>query len=213
MESALILEDHPPTRDWLGEVVTEAFGELELATADTLAQGLALIGRRSFDLAVVDLGLPDGRGSQLVAELNRTAPQTLAVVATIFDDDRHLFDAITVGAHGYLLKEEPREQLVARLAGIQRGEPPLSPAIARRLLRHFTQDEPESAGGGVVLSRRELEVLDLLSRGFNRSEIADCLAISVHTAAGHMKSVYRKLHVSGRAEAVREGIRRGLIRL
>ncbi|EHQ53673.1 response regulator protein [Ectothiorhodospira sp. PHS-1] len=225
MRSALVVEDHPDTRVWLGTLIEEAFPGIELEFASTFGQGMEAIGRGGFNLALVDISLPDGSGIDLVAELNERAPETYVVVTTIYDDDRHLFASLRAGAKGYLLKDQQPEKVVVQLRGIAHGEPPLSPGVARRILRYFSSDtvlpvEREAAREATgseprqdcaPLSNREVEVLRLLSRGYNRGDIATALAISPNTAAGYIKAIYRKLNVSGRAEATLEAVRLGLV--
>lgn len=218
MKSCLLLEDHRDTREWFSSLLDTVFPGIRISEADTLEKGHRLLGRDGFDLAVIDLGLPDGSGLDVIDRLSNERPETFRLVATIFDDDAHVFDALRHGAQGYLLKEEPRERLERKLRSIADGEPPLSAGIATRVLRHFrcpetvappAHSEPEAC----PLTDREIEVLHYVSRGLNRAEVARLLEISVHTVADHMKSIYRKLHVSGRAEASLEGVRRGLIDL
>lgn len=210
MKSALLLEDYADTRDWLAELLRSAFDGVEVDEAATIAKARDLLANKQFNLAIIDLNLPDGSGIDFIRELSAASPQTYCVVATISDDDRHLFAALQAGAHGYLLKEQPREALLKRLQGILSGEPPLSPAIARRILRHFHHDmATEKAATG--LTAREQEVLALLAKGCKRGEVATLLGISANTAAEHVKSIYRKLNVSTRAEATLEAARMGLV--
>ena len=142
--------------------------------------------------------------------MRRRAPDTYIVMATIFDDDEHLFMALRAGADGYLLKDQPRERLMEQLNGILRGEPPLSPSIARRMMRHFRQAKDVSLQSD-LLSQREEEVLSLLARGFTRTDISSALGIAASTVATYTKTIYRKLGVSGRAEAALEAVRLGLV--
>lgn len=218
MNNVLVVDDHPETRAWLMRVVRAAFAGARISPAPTLAQARQHVGRERFDLALVDLGLPDGSGCSLIEEVSRQSPETYLVVTTIFDDDQHLFRALEAGASGYLLKDEPEEQLVERLQGILRGNPPLAPGIARRILRHF-HDRPRDGRQGIrhsggkagLLSERETEVLSLLAKGLNRTDVARVLDITPNTAAGHVKSIYRKLNVSGRAEATLEAVQMGIV--
>lgn len=210
MQSVLIIEDHLETRSWLATIIEETFPQTRVAEAGTLEQAREQIAERVFNLALVDLSLPDGSGIRLLEELQHRCPDTYLVVTTIFDDDQHLFDSLRAGASGYLLKDQPARQIAEALAGIAAGKPPLTPAIARRILRHF--QKPESrADTRPALSERELEVLGLLAKGMARNDIARLLDISANTAAGHIKSIYRKLNVSGRAEAALEAVQLGLI--
>jgi DNA-binding NarL/FixJ family response regulator len=137
------------------------------------------------------------------------------VVATIFDDDAHLFPALRAGAQGYLLKDQPPEQLVKQLRGISEGHPPLSPSIARRLLEHFhvAQQLPASVFDAecLQLSPREREVLVHLARGISIADIGVEMAISRHTVSDHVKNIYRKLNISSRAEAALQAKNMGLV--
>jgi DNA-binding NarL/FixJ family response regulator len=139
MKQGLIVEDLPDARAWLLEATQAAFPEMTLCTADCLAAARAATAACAFDIALVDLGLPDGDGLDLIRELAPT--DTLCVVTTVFSDDAHLFSALQAGAGGYVLKDRDRDSIADLLRGIAAGQPPLSPAIARRLLRFF-QREP-----------------------------------------------------------------------
>jgi len=132
--------------------------------AASRAEGLAQLAGPACDVALVDIDLPDGSGLDVIAALRERTPRTVSIVTTIFDDDAHVFPAMLAGAQGYLLKEQPREQFVAGLQGILRGEPPLSPAIARRMITHFNSTGLAASGGEVALTARETEVLRLVPR-------------------------------------------------
>jgi DNA-binding NarL/FixJ family response regulator len=212
MRSALILEDHDEPRQWLIKLVQEAFPGIETEAAATLAQARVHVAKKEFDLALVDINLPDGSGTELVSELRQSRARTYVVMATIFDDDRHLLPALRAGAQGYLLKDQPRERLLSQLIGISSGQPPLSPSAARRILRHVQQQPPVvDTTAESTLTERETEALNLLARGFNRNEIATAMGITVNTVAGYTKSIYTKLDVSSRAEATLAAVRLGLI--
>ncbi|TWO65005.1 response regulator transcription factor [Caenimonas sedimenti] len=218
MKHALIVEDLPDIRAWLGEVAISAFPELQVTSAARRDEALRCIQGGRFDLALIDLGLPDGSGLDVVAALRRAQPQALPVVVTIYDDDDHLFPALQAGAFGYLLKEQPRETLVAQLLRMVDGEPPLSPPIARRVLAYFaTAAEMRQAAmrqleEQVHLTDRETEVLQRVAKGYTLPEIAQQFGLSRHTIADYIKQIYRKLNVSSRAEAALEAARRGLVR-
>ena len=206
----LIVDDLASSRDWLAGAVTLAFPGIAITVAGTLAQAIAL-GDPAPPLALIDLGLPDGSGVELIERLH---PQgTLCVVATVFDDDAHLFPALRAGAQGYVLKDQSPETLAAMLEGIADGRPPLSPSIARRLLRHFQPLAPTAADTDTApaLTLRETDVLRLVAKGVSVAEAADLLELSRHTVAGYLKDVYRKLSVRSRAEATLEAMRRGLV--
>jgi len=209
MKQSLIIEDVPDAQLWLSDALRDAYSQIDIKTAATLNAALAIIKANKFDIALVDLNLPDGSGVDAIYQIKRTSPDTLVIVVTIYDDDEHLFPALQAGAQGYLLKEQPRKQIVQRLKGIESGEPPLSPAIARRLLRHFNHQPPAKH---VHLTNRETDVLTLIAKGIKLAEVAEMLTISRNTAAGYVKEIYRKLDVSSRAEATLEATRRGLVK-
>jgi DNA-binding NarL/FixJ family response regulator len=208
---ALVVDDLASSRDWLARAAQLAFPGIEVAQAASLAEAFALCDPPP-PLALIDLGLPDGSGVRLIERLHPLG--TLCVVATVFDDDAHLFPALHAGAQGYVLKDQAPETLAAMLAGIASGQPPLSPSIARRLLRHFQPPAPaqtEAAQTEAALTARETDVLRLIAKGLSVGEAADLLALSRHTVAGYLKDIYRKLSVGTRAEATLEAMRRGLV--
>ena len=241
----LIVEDNPVARSFLCRVVRESFsdahhiteaGDLETARRHISLTGGAqgLHGVDPFKLILVDLELPDGNGLELLVELAQY-PAT-KIVTTLYSDDDHLFPALQCGADGYLLKEDRFEVLVEELQRIVRGQPPLSPAIARRLLTHFRHGSPSDSRApdsgfanlsGFTTSRpvpiekqapdherltpRESEVLTYLSKGFTIKEIASLMGIKWFTVNDHIKSIYKKLNVSSRAEAAVLASKQGLV--
>jgi DNA-binding NarL/FixJ family response regulator len=228
MHSVLLLEDFADTRAWLCEVLHTAFNPIEITEAATVAQARAQLANKTFDLALIDINLPDGNGIDVIRDINRDSPATYCVVATIFDDDDNIFTALQAGAQGYLLKEQPAEELIRNLQGLIRGEPPLSPAIARKILRHFQssgQPSGQSSGQSSArspaqspqpandLSEREKEILALVAKGLKRGDIGPLLGISPHTVATHVKTIYSKLNVTSRAEATVAALRLGLVKL
>jgi DNA-binding NarL/FixJ family response regulator len=206
----LIVEDQPATAAGLQQVLVSAFPGIDVCIAATLAQARALLREHAPELALVDLSLPDGSGAELIEHLAAVLPRCHRVVTTIFSDDVHLFPALRAGAHGYLLKDQPREQMAKALAGIVDGEPPLSPAIARRLLQVF---QPAAVAHQTDrLTPRERETLALIAKGFKLPDVALQLGVTRNTAAGFIKAIYRKLNIGSRAEATLEAARRGLVR-
>ncbi len=205
----LMVEDVADTRHWLRGLLASVFGRAGIDEAGTLKQARPLLAAHTYDMALIDLELPDGSGVELVRDVNRRWPHTWCVIATTFDDDAHLFDALRAGARGYLLKEQSDAQIVRHLRGILDDQPPLSPRIARRVLSFFGAGN--EAAGASVLTARELQVLTLIARGLLLKEVAHELNISVHTAGDHVKSVYRKLRVNNRVEATTRALRLGLV--
>jgi len=201
---ALIVEDQDTARDWMEEALKGAFPGVVVEAAASCAAAGRLLARQQFDLALVDLGLPDGSGLSVLAQLGDA---TIRIVATMFEDDEHLYAALRIGVQGYILKDQAQEEMGELLAGIAAGKPPLSGAVARRLLSHFHAAPPAED----PLTAREREVLTLIAKGLTLPKTAELLGISHNTAAGYTKEIYRKLKVNTRAEAVLEAARRGLI--
>lgn len=129
-QRALVVDDLAGSRDWLSRALALAFPGIAVAHASTLAEALAQIAPPP-PLALIDLGLPDGSGVRLIEALRAQSAATLCIVATVFDDDAHLFPALRAGAEGYVLKDQSTEELAEMLKGIAAGQPPLSPSIAR----------------------------------------------------------------------------------
>lgn len=211
MKTGIVVEDLPAPAQWLASVLEESFPGIEVAISSSLAEGRGSLLRIAPQIALIDLGLPDGSGVDLIREISQSLPQCQCVVTTIYADDRHLFPALRAGASGYLLKDQPKERVVAALRGIASGEPPLSPVIAQRLLRVFGQDQADAASKESPLSSRERETLVLIAKGYKLPEVAEQLGVTRNTAAGFIKSIYRKLNISSRAEATLEAARMGLV--
>jgi len=168
---------------------------------------LQAVSQQAPDLALVDLGLPDGSGIDIIRAIKRQRPQSYCVVTTIFDDSDHLFSALHAGADGYLLKDELEQEFVHHLRGILEGRPPLSAAIARKVLSVFRPVADET----VRLAPREEQVLTLIARGYSVRKVGEMLGISQHTVAGYLKTIYQKLQVNSRAEATLRAVDLGLV--
>jgi DNA-binding NarL/FixJ family response regulator len=193
----------------LARVVKKVYQDAQVVEARLCAEAARAIERQAFHLSIVDLGLPDGSGIDVIRLLRQGGTDTEIIVATIFDDDQHLFDAMEAGATGYLLKEHSPEQLVAGLEQMRNGTPPISPSVVRRLVAHFHEPRRTVQNN---LTPREEEVLKLIAKGLNRKDVAELLCISKYTVSDYIKVIYRKLEVSSRAEATLEAERLGLIR-
>lgn len=209
IKRGLIIEDLAATAEWLQRALCEAFPGITVEIAETAAEARAAL-QRAPDIALVDLDLPDGSGIDIIAQISARHPQCHCIVSTIYGDDRYLFPALRAGAQGYLLKDQPLERLVAALQAIDRGEPPLSPAIARRLLGMFAPAGPQPDEH--KLTGRERETLVLIAKGLRLAEVAEQLGVTRNTAAGFVKAIYRKLNISSRAEAALEATRLGLVK-
>jgi DNA-binding NarL/FixJ family response regulator len=214
MKTILLLEDLPEIRAWMRKLVLQVFPGSTIHESARVQDAKEMVAAVKFDLALIDLGLPDGSGVDVVTRLRDVQPEAQSVVVTIHDDDEHLFPALQAGAFGYILKEQARELITEQLQRISAGEPPLSPSIARRVMHYFTEKAKPQAQPSPVpnvsLTDRESEVLLRVAKGYTLPEIGVQLGLSRHTIADYVKQIYRKLNVSSRAEAALEAQRLGL---
>ena len=196
-----------------------------LWAAATRAEALAALGDRMAqapDVLLVDLGLPDGSGLDVIAAARTRWPGVAPMVSTIFGDEEHVLAAIEAGAMGYLLKDATPEAVIGEVRSLHAGGSPINPLVARKLLLHAQRggapaadvaEAIEAAAGDELpsLSARELEVLRLVSRGHTLAEVAQALAVSPHTARTFVRRIYAKLQVKSRGEAVRVAAHQGLL--
>jgi DNA-binding NarL/FixJ family response regulator len=207
----------PRVPEPLLRIVANAPGLTLLAAVGDLAGARHTLARQVPDVLLTDLGLPDGSGIDLIRETARAHPATDIMVITVFGDEEHVLASIEAGATGYMLKDSLPEEFVALIDQLRAGGSPISPVIARCLLRRFQLPNaalaavPTPAADAAGLSTRESEVLGLIAKGFNFAEIARLLGVSPHTITAHVKKIYQKLAVHSRGEAVYEATRMGLL--
>jgi DNA-binding NarL/FixJ family response regulator len=207
-----IIEDDPVMLGKLEAGVTTGEGLMLVGTAQNCAAGRGLIEAGGYDVLLCDLGLPDGSGIDLIRLESAKGRDTDILVITLFADQGKVLGTIRAGARGYLLKDESIEDCMAAIHDIRRGGSPISPIIARQLLREIKPDAPQPETMPVSpLSERESEVLNLLARGFSYAECADILHVSTNTIGTHVKGIYRKLEVNSRAEALFEASTQGIL--
>ena len=210
--TVLIVEDDPPTRKRL-EAVVNGIPSLSLMASTGSASGARTALRGKPDVLLVDLGLPDGSGVDVIREAQRVSPDTRALVITVFVDERHVMDAIAAGAMGYLLKDGSAEYVGHSITALLAGGSPISAPIARPLLEGFLPPGPAVRTGDAPLTARELEILTHIAKGFSVAEVGELLGISARTVTTHVQHIYRKLEVTSRSEAVFEAVNLGLIDL
>ena len=210
MQRILILEDVAETRTWLAGVVRRCFAGARVTEAATLSEARGALRHARFDLALIDLSLPDGDGTTILRELSAATPDTLAIVTTVMASDEAVVGALAAGASGYLLKSDPEPAMERHLRLLSDGVPALSPSIARRIMEHFRK-AADTVQPDVALTARESETLSMIARGLRVAEVAQAMGIADSTVTTHVKAIYRKLGISTRAEAATEAARRGLL--
>jgi DNA-binding NarL/FixJ family response regulator len=209
----LIVEDDPLTRQALADKVGDVPGLHVSAVCGSMAEARALIATCDAAVALTDLGLPDGDGTDLIRLAVARNPPMEVMVITVFGDERHVLRAIEAGATGYLLKDADADSVGESIRALLAGGSPISTSIARHLLRRFRRETPAPLEGAAHLTPREIEVLEVISRGYSNAEIGGLLSMSHHTVNTHIKSIYRKLTVRSRSEAVFEAVQQGLIHI
>jgi DNA-binding NarL/FixJ family response regulator len=223
--SVLLVEDDAPTRWRLHDALAAA--SFEVTSAATLAEAraaLAVSDRPAPKVLLTDLQLPDGHGTELIREVRQRFPDTEIMVISILGDEESVISAITVGATGYLLKDAFPTDIAATVRDLFAGHSPISASIARFIVRRTqgqgqgnlqgqTKAPPLPALNTAKLTPREIDILWGIAKGFSYADIADHLGLSRQTVPGHIKSIYRKLEVNTRGEAVFEALQQGLIRL
>jgi DNA-binding NarL/FixJ family response regulator len=220
MSRVLIVEDDAAFRERYGAILSKDPDFEVVASVGTAGEGLAMLDLRKPDVLLVDLGLPDFSGIEVIRHANQTLPNCECMVVTVFGDEEHVLASIEAGASGYLLKDASEESFLSGIRELMAGGSPISPIIARRLLKRFQPEMPTAtaaaadseATSDVNLSEREREILMLASKGYNYPEMGKLMGISPHTVTSHVKKIYRKLAVHSRGEAVFEANRMGLIR-
>ena len=215
MTKVMIVEDDPAFLNRFCQIVTSD-PEFELfAAVRNGASARESLARGAPDVLLVDLGLPDVSGIEIIRETARRYPETDIMVVTVFGDEEHVLASIEAGATGYLLKDSLPEEFIGVIKELRAGGSPISPVIARQLLKRLRP--PGSAAQAQAqkrgeLSARESEILSLIAKGFSFAEIGKLLAISTHTVTAHVKNIYQKLAVHSRGEAVYEASKMGLLK-
>ena len=204
-----ILEDDPHFQTALVALVEADFG-LRLAFAcDTVADALCAFDRHKPDLVLVDMQLPDGSGLDLIRAA--TAKGAKSLMLTVLADRTSVLSAFEEGAQGYLLKDMEPDRIHDAITAVLAGQSPISPDVATHLLQIVRKVQPEAVAAD-SLTERELTILNMISRGLSYVEVAQAAEISVHTVGDHIKSIYRKLGVNSKIEAVHEARQLGWLR-
>lgn len=213
-QQILIIEDQPDALRLMQAMLEKLFQTRQHQVATDLAQAHRHMGVH-YDLVCCDLRLPDGMSLDWLGQYRQKHPQAHIVVSTMFDDDDLVFASLRAGADGYLLKTDPPDVLHDTLQRLMRGEPPISPSIARKVMLHFrqiaapctTQSDYER------LTPREQKVLSLIAQGMSAKMVAGELCTSHYTVNDQIKSIYQKLGIGNRSEATAQAVRLGLVRV
>lgn len=211
-----IVEDDLGFRSALAQALLAAPDMRLAGTAGTRAEGIALLQGPPVDVLLVDLGLPDGSGIEVIRAAAQQWPSCSVMVSTNFGDETHVMRSIEAGAAGYLLKDSSQAKIVDEIRSLASGGSPISPIIARQVLARFRQNAApagteQPADGPQLLSVREKEVLDFITKGFTAVEIAKLMGLSHFTVRTFVRRIYSKLKVTSKAEAIYEARNQGLL--
>ena len=219
----ILVEDEPATLDHLIQVMQSSPALRLLGVASTAQDAYSLLFMTQPKVALIDLGLPDSSGIEIIKWLNKNQPETEPLVITTFGDEDHVVRSLEAGATGYLLKDYSNDELIGHIVEVANGGSPISPLVARQLLFRIQNNRtteaatpqgrvaPRSLPNASRITDRELMVIQQVAKGFTAQEIAAQMGISTHTVSTHVKRIYKKLHVHSRSEAVYEASMLGLL--
>jgi DNA-binding NarL/FixJ family response regulator len=197
-----VADDHPVVRDGL-RLLFASLADMELVgEAATGRDAVRVAVTEHPDVLVMDLRMPDLDGVAATAEVARVAPGVAVLVLTMFDDDESVFAAMRAGARGYLVKGAAQEEISQAIAAVAAGGAVFGPGVARRVLDYFAAPAPAAGEPFPELTPREREVLDLIAAGLPNAAIATRLALAPKTVGNHISTIFAKLQVATRAEAI-----------
>ena len=208
----MIADDHPVVREGLAAMLNKQADIEVVGEAENGREAIEQARRLHPDVILMDLRMPEVDGVEAMSRIAAESPETRFIVLTTYDNDEFIFKGIEAGARAYLLKDAPRDELFKAIRAVYRGESLIQPAVAGKVLDRFAQlsrqvQVPDS------LSEREVDVIRLMADGAANKEIATGLAISESTVKTHIQTIFQKLGVRDRTEAVMQALRKGIIRL
>jgi len=212
----LVVEDQPNVLKAQTKVLAE-FPDIEIVgEALSGEQALEMLDALKPNVILLDIGLPRMSGIDVTKSVRSTHPDINILIFTIFDEEEKVIDAVVSGAAGYLLKGTPVEKIVEAIKDVNEGGSVIQPNLARallRLIRSPKEPPPAPKADTTTLTKRELEILQIIAKGLSNNEAAKVLGLSKATIRTHLEHIYEKLDVTNRLEAVTEGIREGIITL
>ncbi len=211
--SVLLADDHAVVRKGIREFLEEDPAIRVIAEVSDGEEAVTATVREHPDVAVVDIQMPRLNGLEATRQIRRDCPEVRVLILTAYEEDPYIFAAIQAGASGYLLKTASSDEIVRGVHAVAEGEMALSPLVAKRMVERATGHFLANEEGIEPLTERELQVLRLAAKGLGNKQIGSALSISDRTVQGHLATIYGKLHVSTRTEAVLLGVREKWIAL
>jgi DNA-binding NarL/FixJ family response regulator len=207
----VIADDHAVVREGT-RTLLEREADMELVgEAGDGEKALELIAKLKPDVAILDINMPRLNGIEVTRRVKSISPQTAILILTIYDNDQYIFSLLEAGAAGYLLKEAPTAELIKAVRSIYAGEPVLHPSVADKVIQRALKgrDKVGEDDSYSELSQREKEVLQLAAKGLSNQAIADQLHLSIRTVQRHLNSIFNKLNVGSRTEAIFQSVKKG----
>ena len=208
----LIVDDHPVVREGIGAMLRR---EPDFKIVGEASNGLEAVDKArdlSPDVILMDLRMPELDGVEAITRIKADNQEIKFIILTTYSDDEYIFRGIAAGARAYLLKDAPREELFKAIRAVSRGESLIQPVVASRVLDKLAELSRKTPAAD-VLSEREIEVLRLMAKGVSNKDIADHLSITKSTVKTHITSIFQKLNVTTRTEAVTTAFKKGIIQL
>lgn len=202
-----IVEDSDKFRETLARILNRSEGFRCISQYPNAEDALKALPEDKPDVVLMDINLPGMNGVECVRQLKQLLPKVQVMMLTVYEDTDNIFNALTAGATGYMLKQTSRDELLEAIRELSRGGSPMTTHIARKVVQSFQRTAP-TAAPTEVLSPREQEVLDCLAQGFLYKEIAEKLSISYETVHTYIRRIYEKLQVRTRTEAVAKFLRK-----
>jgi DNA-binding NarL/FixJ family response regulator len=208
----LIVDDHPVVREGIGSMLKK---EPDFKVVGEASNGLEAIEQAREllpDVVLMDLRMPEMDGVEAISRIKAEKPEVKFIILTTYSDDEYIFKGIAAGARAYLLKDAPRDELFKAIRMVSRGESLIQPVVASRVLDKLAELSRKTPAAD-TLSDREIEVLRLMAGGQSNKDIADHLSITQSTVKTHITSIFQKLNVTTRTEAVTNALKKGIIQL
>jgi len=209
--NVLLAEDHVITRQGIRRLIEDEKGVKVIGEASDGDEAVQMVTDMKPDVVIMDIAMPKLNGIEATRQIKLTSPRTAVLILSAYDDDEYVFALLKVGAAGYLLKNISGDELARAIRAVYKGEPVLDPIVARKVMNYFKL--PDKMRGlekpSDHLSNRETDILKLAARGMTNKDIADKLHLSNRTVEGHLRTIFNKLGVGSRTEAVLYGLRKG----
>jgi NarL family two-component system response regulator LiaR len=209
----IIADDHAVVREGTRTLLEREEDMQVVGEASDGEEAVKLIEQQKPDVAILDISMPKIGGIEVTRQVKPRFPSLSILILSAYDNDEYVFALLEAGAAGYLLKDAPGREIVAAVRAVHSGESVLHPSIARKVIQRAISSAAKPGAGKleVDLSSREIEVLKLAAKGMTNKDIADLLSISIRTVQGHINSIFNKLKVGSRTEAVFQSIKKGLL--